>query len=311
MTKFRWVGSSALAAVTLGGGAALADEGRFELRSENIVARSDPFAPDEELLTPFGAPFDLETGFDSNTWLRWVQPLEGRQVVRFEQQVRVRTYFDRDDLDSLLLTPRVQYWNTFAENRFQFRISGAYSHLTRDGDTQWTRPETEAQLRWRPAGDRSSETVVRLRLNAYDFEDAALDALDSTRVRWGLEQFFRNEDETLQLRLGAFFETADADSDAFSFEEVRGRAEVTWKPDDATSVIAGLDIRDRDYDAPLGPAFSSPRADERFSADLRIERQFSERITGFAGIGSLNNASNIPVRDYGGETFRVGVRITL
>jgi hypothetical protein len=107
------------------------------------------------LIVGVGAPFDLETGFDSNTWARWVQPLEGRQVVRFEQQVRVRTYFDRDELNSVLLTPRVQYWNTSADNRFQFRLSGAWSHLSRDGDTQWTRPEAEAQLRYRPKASAS------------------------------------------------------------------------------------------------------------------------------------------------------------
>ena len=302
---------TASAAVLTVAGVAHGQDGRFELRSDNMIARSDPFAPDEELLTPLGAPFDLETGFDSNTWARWVQPLEGRQVLRFEQQVRVRSYFDRGELDSILLTPRVQYWTTTADNSFQFRIYGAYSHLTRDGDTQWTRPETEAQVRWRPGGDTARETVARVRLNAYDFDDAALNGLDSTRVRYGLEQFFRNEDRSLELRLSAFLETADADLAAFSFEETRLGAEVAWQPNDKTLVIAGLDIRDRDYDAPLGGAFPDRRADERFTVNLRVEREVAARITAFAAAGYLDNASNISLRDYGGETFQVGFRIEI
>lgn len=77
MTKSVWtVSMAALAAA--GTSAALADEGRFELRSDNMIARSDPFAPGDETIIGLGAPFELETGFDSNTWLRWVQPLEGR-----------------------------------------------------------------------------------------------------------------------------------------------------------------------------------------------------------------------------------------
>jgi hypothetical protein len=294
-----------------GGSQAFAEDGRFELRSDNMIARDDPFAPDEELLSPLGAPFDLETGFDSNTWARWVQPLSGRKVVRFEQQVRVRTYFDRDELNSVLLTPRVQYWDSTADGAFQFRIYAAYSHLTRDGDTQWARPETEAQLRWRPSGDRSTETVARIRVNAYDFEDAALQGLDSTRVRYGLEQFFRNQDESLELRLSAFFETADADDSRFSFDEVRTRAELAWRPDDKTLVVAGLDFRDREYDSAFGGAFPIARADERFTGDIRVEREVSERITAFAAAGYLDNASNISLRDYGGETFQVGFRIEL
>jgi hypothetical protein len=299
---------AALAAT--GAGAALADEGRFELRSDNMIARSDPFAPDEQLIVGVGAPFDLETGFDSNTWARWVQPLEGRQVVRFEQQVRVRTYFDRDELNSILLAPRVQYWNTSADNRFQFRLSGAWSHLSRDGDAQWSRPEAEAQLRYRHKGQRRLETVARVRVNAYDYEDAALQGLDSNRVRYGLEQFFRSEDERLQLRLSAFFETADADEDRFSFDETRLGAEVAWRPDDKTLIVAGLEFRDRDYEAPFAPLIASPRADQRFTAELQVEREVSERLTAVAAAGHLDNSSNVALRDYGGGTFKAGFRLS-
>ena len=300
---------TAVALAATGAGAALADEGRFEFRSETMIARSDPFAPDDELVTGLGAPFDLETGLDSNNWARWVQPLAGRQVLRFEQQVRVRTYFDRDDLNSLLLTPRAQYWNTTQDNRFQFRLSAAWSHLSRDGDAQWSRPEAEAQLRYRHQGRRQLETVARVRVNAYDFQEAGLQGLDSTRVRYGLEQFFRSQDGALQLRLSAFFEDAEADDDRYSFEEVRVGAQVAWRPNDKTLVVAGLDVRDRDYAAPFAPLIASPRADQRFTADLRVERAFSERITGFAAAGHLNNDSNVALRDYGGETFKIGVRI--
>ncbi|MGJ3232727.1 MAG: hypothetical protein ACFE0P_13120 [Oceanicaulis sp.] len=302
-----------LAAVSAGAFSfeAIAQDGRFELRSDTMVARSDPYSPDDELLGPAGAPFDLETGLDSNTWASWVQPLEGRKVIRLQGQVRGRTYFDRDELNSLLLTPRVQYWDTFAENRIQVRLLGQVSVLNRDGGRQWTRPEAEAQLRYRPGGERTLETVARVRVNRYDFDDAALDGLDSDRVRVGLEQFFRAEDGRAELRLSAFHETADAADDAFSFDEVRTRAELTFRPDERTALSLIADYRDRDYEADFSAAFPTPRADQRFLAEARVERKISERITAFASGGYLNNDSNISIRDYGGGTFEVGFRLQL
>lgn len=304
----------ALGLAALSGAAAApahGQDGRFELRSENMVARSDPFSPDDELLGPLGAAFDLETGLDSNTWASWVQPLEGRKVVRLQGQVRARTYFDRDELNSLLLTPRVQYWDTFADNRVQIRLRGQVSVLDRDGGRQWTRPEAEAQLRYRPGGERALETVAGVRVNRYDFDDAALDGLDSDRIRLGVEQFFRFEDGRAELRLSAFHESADARDDAFSFDEVRARAILTFRPDERTALSLQADYRDRDYEADFSAAFPEPRADQRFLAEARVERKLSQRITAFAAAGHLDNQSNIAVRDYGGGTFKAGFRITL
>lgn len=288
-----------------------AQDARFELRSENMIARSDPYSPDDELLGPLGAPFDLETGLDSNTWAGWVRPLEGRKVLRLQGQVRARSYFDRSELNSLLLTPRVQYWDTFAENRVQIRLRGQVSVLNRDGDRQWTRPEAEAQLRYRPGGGRALETVASVRATRYDFDRAALDGLDSDRVRVGLEQFFRFEGDRAELRLSAFHEGADARDDAFSFDEVRTRAELTFRPDDRTALSLLADYRDRDYDADFSSAFPAPRADQRFLAEARVERRVSQRLTAFASAGYLENASNIAIRDYDGATFQLGLRVQL
>ena len=291
------------------GAAAQAQQGRFELTSDNMIARDDPFSPDEPLLAgPGGLPFGLETGFDSNTWARWVQPLSGRQVLRVEQQVRARTYFDRDGLDSLLLTPRIQYWNTTRDNTIQFRLSAAYSHLTRDGSTQWTRPEAEAQLRWRPRGDTTLETVGRLRLNAYDFRGAALQGLSSTRVRAGVEQFVRAPDNAWEVRLSAFRETADADSEAFSFDETRLGAGVTWRAGTRTTLGLAADYRDRDYKDVFSTALPVTRSDQRLLTEARVEHQLGERTTAFAAAGYLDNQSNIASRDYGGAVWRLGVR---
>ena len=311
--RIAFLPAAGLAACSLSvfSGAAQAQEPRFELRSENMIARSDPFSPDDELLSPLGAAFDLETGLDSNTWASWVRPLEGRKVVRVQGQVRARTYFDRDELNSLLLTPRVQYWDTFAENRVQIRLLGQVSVLSRDGGQQWTRPEAEAQLRYRPAGDRSLETVARVRVTQYDFDRAGLDGLDSDRVRVGLEQFFRFEGERAELRLSAFHESADAKDGAFSFDEVRASAELTFRPDEKTALSLLADYRDRDYDADFSAAFPEPRADQRFIAEARVERQMSTRLTAFVSSGYLENASNISIRDYDGATFQLGFRLTL
>ncbi|KAA5803960.1 hypothetical protein F1654_09215 [Alkalicaulis satelles] len=289
--------------------AAEAQQGRFEFTSDTMIARDDPFAPDEALdAGPGGQPFGLATGFDSNNWARWVQPLSGRQVLRFEQQARVRSFFDRDGLDSVLLTPRIQYWNTTQDNTIQFRIHAAYSHLSRSGSTHWTRPEAEAQLRWRPRGDRTLETVGRLRLNAYDFRSAPLQGLSSTRVRAGLEQYWRAPDDAWEVRLSAFRESADADERRFSFDETRVGAGVSWRAGDRTTLGLAADYRMRDYRGAFSQALPVNREDRRLLAEARVERQISERASLFAAAGYLDNDSNIAARDYGGPAWRAGLR---
>lgn len=293
-------------------GAAQAADGRFELRSDLSVARDDPFAADDELIVGGVSPFALETGLDSNTWLRRVQPLGDGQVLRVEGQLRVRTYFDRDELNSVLLTPRVQYWKTSTDNRVQVRLSAAYGALQRDGDAQWTRPEGEAQLRVRPKGDRTLETVFRVRATAYDFDRPALQGLDSGRVRAGVEQFIRPDDRGLEIRAAAYVETADADDPAFSFDEVRVQAGVTFALDPQTTLSVLADFRDRDYEAPNTAALmTEPRADERLELSARAERRINERLTAFAAAGYLDNQSNWAARDYDGATFRAGFSLRL
>lgn len=297
-------------AASVGVGAAHAD-GRFELQSTNMLTRSDPFSADEELTALGAGVFDLETGWDSNTWVRRVQPLTGRQVLRFEGQLRLRGYPDRDELDSVLVTPRIQYWNATADNTLQLRLSAGYSALSRDGDAHWTRPEAEAQLRYRPEGGRALETVFRVRANAYDFERANLQGLDSERFRVGVEQFFRPMDEALVVRLSAFFEQADADEDRFSFDETRLRGEVIWNIDEASSAALLADYRDREYDAAFSTQEPFARTDERFEIEARYERKLTERVNAFVAAGYLDNSSNIQARDYDGATFRAGFSLRL
>lgn len=290
------------------GSPALAQEGRFEFDTVNEINRSDPFAADE-VIDEFGlAGFDLATGFDTNNWLRRVQPLGNGAVVRLEGQLRARTYFDEDDLDSLLVSGRAQYWKRFADDHFQFRIYGAYGQLQRDGNSRWNRAESEAQLRWRHGGERRSETVARLRVTQYDFEESFVPGLDQTRVRVGLEQFFRPDPQVNELRLSVFYEEGEADNDANSFEEVRVQAQYSHAVRSDLTVSFEADYRDRDYEAPFSTAFPFARADERFLAEARVEKQISDRVTAFAGAGYLQNSSNVAVRDYGGATFRIGVR---
>lgn len=304
-----WIFAASVAAVT-GAGAAQAD-GRFELQSTNMLTRSDPFSADEELTALGAGVFDLETGWDSNTWVRRVQPLSGRQVLRVEGQLRLRGYPDRDELNSVLVTPRIQYWNTTADNRLQLRLSAGYSALSRDGDLHWTRPEAEAQLRYRPEGGEALETVFRVRANAYEFERTGLEGLSSDRVRIGVEQYFRPMDENLTVRLAAYFEQADADEDRFSFDETRLSAEIVWSLDDKSSAAVLADFRDRDYEAAFSLQEPFAREDERFEIEARYERELTDRVNAFVGAGYLDNRSNIQARDYDGATFRAGFSLRL
>ncbi|WP_304072541.1 hypothetical protein [Maricaulis maris] len=281
-----------------------AQDARFEFRSDNAVERSDPFI-DQDVLEPQGAS-DLETGFDSNNWLRIVKPVGEGRVWRFEQQARLRRYEDRDDLNSFLLTPRVQYWAPVGEN-WQMRVAAEGSVLNRDGDRHYTRLQAEGQLRYRGQADR--ETVLRLRANQYDFGDQVVAGLDQSQWRLGVEQYGYGDERRSGWYLAGFLTDSSADADRFSFTEAQVRAR-TWRPlGEKTRGELRFEASQRAYDGPFSVAQAFEREDTRWRATGRVEHTISDQVTLFGEAGYVDNDSNIDLRSYSGAVFQVGFRI--
>jgi len=118
----------------------------------------------------------------------------------------------------------------------------------------------------------------------------------------------RAPDYAWEVRVSAFRETADADSEAFSFDETRLGAAVTWSAGTRTTLGLAADYRDRDYKDAFSLAIPLERSDQRLLTEARVEHQLGERATAFAAAGYLDNQSNIASRDYGGAVWRLGVR---
>lgn len=292
--RFKTLLTSALGLVVLPV-AAQAQDARFEFRSDNSVARSDPFI-DQDVLEPQGA-FDLETGFDSNNWLRIVKPVGAGRVWRFEQQARLRRYDERDDLNSFLLTPRVQYWAPVGEH-WQARISAEASVLNRDGDQHYTRFQGEGQLRYRPADNR--ETVFRVRANQYDFGDQVVAGLDQNQLRLGIEQYGYGENRRSGWYVAGFLTNSDADANRFSFGEVQARARTWWPLGEDTRGELRLEAGRREYDGDFSALQAFAREDTRWKATGRVEHGVGERVTLFGEAGFVDNDSNIDLRSYSG-----------
>lgn len=286
------------------GGAALAQDGRFEYRSDNGVERSDPFI-DQDTIEPEGAAA-LVTGFDTNNWLRWVQPVGEGRVWRFEQQVRLRAYDDRDDLNSVLLSPRVQYWQPLGDN-WQARASAAISLLNRDGERHYTRVQTEGQLRYRP--EQTADTVLSARYTNYDYGDQVVAGLDQSQWRIGLARYAYSADRTQGGFIAADTTWSDADADRFSFNQLRFQA-AAWRALDANLTARfDLEFLDRDYDDRFSMSQPFARSDKRWSATARLERSMSEHVSVYGEAGYVDNNSNIASRAYSGGVFRIGFRI--
>ncbi|WP_291845223.1 hypothetical protein [Maricaulis sp.] len=283
---------------------AQAQDARFEFRSDNSLERSDPFI-DQDVLEPQGA-FDLETGFDSNNWLRIIKPVGAGRVWRFEQQARLRRYDERDDLNAFLLTPRIQYWAPFGEH-WQGRVSAEVSVLNREGDRHYTRLQGEGQLRYRPSGDR--ETVFRVRANQYDFGDQVVAGLDQNQLRLGVEQYGYGEGRATGWYVAGFLTTSDADADRFSFDEIQARARAWWPLADTTRGELRFEAGRREYDGDFSTAQAFAREDSRWKATGRVEHRLGERVTLFGEAGYVDNESNIDLRSYSGAVFQIGFRI--
>ncbi len=291
------------AALSLCPVAATAQEARVEFRSDNAVERSDPFI-DQDVLEPQGA-FDLETGFDSNNWLRVVKPVGAGRVWRFEQQARLRRYDDRDDLNSILFTPRVQYWAPVGEH-WQVRAIAEASVLNRDSDRHYTRLQAEGQMRYRPADDR--ETVLRLRVNQYNFGDQVVAGLDQTQWRAGIEQFGYGESRSSGWYLAGFFTSSNADADRFSFAETALRARTWQSLGQGTRGELRLEASQRSYDGAFSAVQMIDREDTRWRATGRVEHGLTDQVTLYGEAGYVDNDSNVDLRSYSGAVFQIGVR---
>lgn len=283
---------------------ATAQDGRFVFRSDTGIERSDPFI-DQDALEPEGAS-ELVTGFDTNNWLRYVQPVGQGRVWRFEQQVRLRAYDDRDDLNSVLLTPRIQYWTPLGEN-WQGRASLAISLLNRDGDRHYTRVTGEGQLRYRPRP--TGDTVISVRHTRYDYGDQVVAGLDQSQWRGGLARYWYSEDRSQGASVAADASWSDADAERFSFSEWRLRG-AAWTPlGEAMTAHFELEHAERDYDAAFSTTLPVARSDRRLRGTARLEHRASSRVTLYGEAGYVDNESNIDSRSYSGGTFRIGLRI--
>lgn len=291
-----WAGTAA--------GTALAQEGRFEYRSDNGIERSDPFI-DQDAIEPEGAA-ELVTGFDTNNWLRHVRPVGQRRVWRFEQQVRLRAYDERDDLNSLLLTPRVQYWRPLGEN-WQARASAAFSWLNRDGDRHYARVLTEGQLRYRP--EDTADTVMSARYTHYDFGDQVVAGLDQSQWRLGLARYAYTPDRARGVSVAGDATWSDADAERFSYTQWRVRGAAWTALDDNLSARFEVEYLDRDYDGDFSATQPFARTDTRWRGTARLERGVSERAAIYGEAGYVDNDSNIASRAYSGGVFRIGFRI--
>jgi len=279
--------------------------GRLEIVSTNTIERTTPFLDDEDINALLDRNFELETGFHSNTWLRWVQPVGNGAVWRYENQVRFRKFFDRDDLDGIQLRPRIQYWKRFSP-AWQIRLIGDFTWFHRDGDTRYTRPGLEAQARYRI--DKSWQTVFRTRVHWYDYNEDRLRGFDQTQYRFGVEQYWYPHEDRSYIRGRVFYDIADADSDRQSFDEWRLGLKGLWAVSDKTDLYAEAEYRWREYDGAFSTALPVRGDEERPFFEVGFEHHLMEGLSAVGSIGYTENDSNIPVREYDGLIFSLGVR---
>lgn len=303
MGKTFAIAASGLAAASAFTVAAEAQDSRFQFRTDTALARGETFVEDTADPTE---GLSLENGFDTNNWASIIMPQGGGKVWRLEQQARIRLYEDRDDLDSQLFTTRLQYWRPSGDkDQLRFLVDGGVNY--RDGDHRYTRWRGQFQYRHRP--DEKNETVFSVQTELYDFTENATDGLDQTRWRAGIEQYRYADDVwPVNLSVGAFFTTADADADRFAFDgwQVRARA---WQDfNDDWSGEVSVAIAQRDYEGDFSTAEPFAREDDRWEARARINYDFAPEMTAYAEVGYLENDSNIAARDFEGSTFRVGFR---
>ena len=193
--------------------------------------------------------------------------------------------------------------------RLRLRLGGTYDHVEGDDGRVFDRIRGDSQLIYRHGGGHTS--VARVRYGYRDQSEERFSGFDQSEVLGEVRHTYRPPGGQTSISAAAFVLDVDADDDRFSFQGVGAR--ILGRTPLAENLIgfARVSYLNRDYEDPFSAGFPVSRQDDVWRVSGGLETEFSDAILGFAEVGYIDQASNIPARDFSGLLGRVGIRVRL
>lgn len=193
--------------------------------------------------------------------------------------------------------------------RIRARIGATYEHVFGEEGRVFDRARGDAQLIVRHG--QGHTTVSRLRYGYRDQSEERFVGFDQDELLGELRHTWRKPGTNTLVSAAVFALDVDAEDDRFSFRGLGGRVIARTDIGDDFVAFGRISYVRRDYEAPFSTQFPVRREDDAFRISAGLERQFGDQVTGFAELGYIDHASNVPTRDFQGTIGQAGIRIRM
>lgn len=193
--------------------------------------------------------------------------------------------------------------------RIRARLGGTYDHVLGEEGRVFNRIRGDAQLIVRHGGGHT--TVGRFRYGYRNQSEERFTGFDQDEFLGEVRHTWRQPGGDTSISVAAFALDVDADGDQFSFQGFGGRVIGRTGLGGEFLGFARVSYVRRDYEAPFSAEFPVLRDDDAFRISGGVERAINSAIVGFAEVGYVDTASNVPTRDFRGVVGRAGVRLRL
>ncbi len=193
--------------------------------------------------------------------------------------------------------------------RVRARVGGTYDHVFGEEGRVFNRIRGDAQLIVRHGGGHTS--VARFRYGYRNQTEERFTGFDQDELLGEVRHTWRKPGSDTSINVAAFVLDIDADDDRFSYQGFGLRAIARAPLGNEVLGFARASYITRDFEDPFSQQFPVSRDDDVWRISGGVERPIFGNIIGFGEIGYIDNASNIPTRDFSGVVGRAGIRIVL
>jgi hypothetical protein len=195
------------------------------------------------------------------------------------------------------------------DGKTRLRFGAEYQYVVGEDGGVFDRPRAEAQIIHRHSKEHI--TTGRLRYGFRNQSEDRIRGFDQSEWLAELRHNWRPGGGPASLNVSLLGLKHDAEDDRFSYSGYGFRLVGSTPLAGKLTGLARLSVMQRDYEDSFSSLYPVNRSDTHIRATAGLDYQLQEQVAIFVDAGYVNNASNVPVRDYDGFVGHLGLRFSL
>lgn len=191
----------------------------------------------------------------------------------------------------------------------KLRLGAEYQYVLGEDGRVFDRPRAEAQLIHRHSKEHT--TTVRLRYGFRNQSEDRFTGFDQSEWLAELRHNWRPDGGPTSFNISLLGLKHDAEDNRFSYTGYGVRLVGSMPLAEKLTGRGRFSVVQRDYDDNFSPLYPVNRSDTHIRASGGLDYQAWDQVSIFAEAGYVSNASNVPVRDFGGFVGRLGLRFSI